>query len=150
MKTSIAALAALAVFAAPAFAADLPQPVKARQGQFNIMALNLGILGGMARGSVEYDAEAAQAAADSLVAVSMIAQPAMWPEGTDAMALDGTRAEPAIWENIDDVLAKWGEFGAAAEAMAAVAGTGKAAIGPNMGALGASCKGCHDTYRAPE
>ncbi|WP_323769178.1 cytochrome c [Antarctobacter sp.] len=150
MKSSFTALAALAVFAAPAFAQDLPQPVKARQGQFNIMALNLGVLGGMARGSVDYDAEAAQAAADSLVAVSKISQMAMWPEGSDADSIDGTRALPAIWGNIDDVMAKWADFGTAAEAMAAVAGTGKDAIGPNMGALGGACKACHDTYRAPE
>lgn len=150
MKTSFAALATLAVIAAPAFAQDLPQPVKARQGQFNIMALNLGILGGMARGSVDYDADAAQAAADSLVAVSKLSQAAMWADGTDAMSLDGTRAQPAIWENMDDFSAKWAAFGEAATAMASAAGTGKDAIGPNMGALGASCKGCHDTYRAPE
>ncbi|WP_417208222.1 c-type cytochrome [Antarctobacter sp.] len=150
MRSSFTALAALAVFAAPAFAQELPQPVKARQGQFNIMALNLGILGGMARGTVDYDAEAAQAAADSLVAVSMISQPALWPEGTDSSSIDGTRALPGIWDNIDDVMAKWAGFGEAAKAMAAVAGTGKDAIGPNMGALGAACKACHDTYRAPE
>lgn len=150
MKSSFAAFAALAVIAAPAFAQEVPQHVKARQGQFNIMALNLGILGGMARGSVDYDAAAAQAAADSLVAVSKIAQPAMWPEGSDAMSIDGTRAQPAIWENLDDVMAKWADFGTAAEAMAAVAGTGKEAIGPNMGAIGGACKACHDTYRAPE
>ncbi|SNR99828.1 c-type cytochrome [Antarctobacter heliothermus] len=150
MKSSFVALAALAVFATPTFAQELPQAVKARQGQFNIMALNLGILGGMARGTVDYDADAAQAAADSLVAVSMVSQPALWPEGTDSMSIDGTRAMPAIWENIDDVMAKWAGFGEAATAMAAVAGTGKDAIGPNMGALGAACKACHDTYRAPE
>ena len=42
------------------------RPVKARQGQFRILAINLGILGGMAKGETEYDAEAAQAAADTI------------------------------------------------------------------------------------
>ena len=104
MKTPFAALAILAVLGTPALAQDLPQPVKARQGQFNILALNLGVLGGMARGTVEYDAEAAQAAADSLVAVSTLSQGAMWPDGTDAGSIAGTRAKADIWGDMDDTL----------------------------------------------
>lgn len=150
MKRTFAALAATAVLmSTPAFA-EVPQEVKARQGQFNIMALNLGILGGMARGTVDYDADAAQAAADSLVAVASLAQAPMWTAGTDAMSIDGTRAQPAIWENLDDVLAKWAAFGDAAGKMAEAAGTGREALGPNLGALGGTCKACHDAYRAPE
>jgi cytochrome c556 len=125
MKRTFAALAATAVLLSTPALAEVPQAVKARQGQFNIMALNLGILGGMARGTVDYDAEAAQAAADSLVAVSNISQPALWPAGTDTMSIDGTRAMPAIWDNLDDVLAKWASFGEAATAMAAVAFIGR-------------------------
>lgn len=150
MKTTIAALAALAVLATPALAQELPQPVKARQGQFNIMALNLGILGNMARGTIEYDAETAQAAADSIVAVTTLDQSNMWPEGTDTMSIDGTRAEPAIWDNMDDVMSKWAALGEAATAMAEAAGTGRDALGPNMGSLGNACKDCHDNYREPE
>ena len=149
MKKTLATVAVLATLATGAVA-ELPQAVKARQGQFNLMALNLGILGGMAKGQIDYSAEAAQAAADNLVAVSSIHQAALWPEGTDNMSIDGTRAQPVIWENIDDVMAQWGAFGEAALAMQAAAGTGKDAIGPNMGKLGGSCKGCHDTYRAPQ
>ncbi|MFY9237472.1 MAG: cytochrome c [Roseovarius sp.] len=107
---------------------DFTAQLKARQGQFRIMAINLGILGGMAQGKMDYDAVAAQAAADTLVAVSMIQQGPMWPAGTDNMAIDGTRAQPTIWEQNDDFLAKWGDFGAAAKAMqAAVGGGGRGA-----------------------
>jgi len=41
---------ALAAPGTAAFAHDVPDAVKARQGQFRIMAINLGILGDMARG----------------------------------------------------------------------------------------------------
>ncbi|MGH1413159.1 MAG: c-type cytochrome [Pelagimonas sp.] len=154
MKKSFATVAVLASLATTAFTAtamaDVPQAVKARQGQFNIMALNLGILGGMAKGQVEYDAEAAQAAADALVAVSMINQAPMWPAGTDNMSIEGTRALPAMWDNVEDAMGNWAAFGEAAKAMQAAAGMGKDKIGPNMGKLGGSCKGCHDTYRAPK
>jgi cytochrome c556 len=126
---------------------DLPMPVEARQGQFAMMGLNIGVLVGMVRGERDYDAAQAQAAADNLVAISMIDQSFHWPEGTDSDSLEGTRALPAIWENLPDVIAKWEAFGAAAEGVADVAGGGldgmRAAIGP----LGASCSACHDAYR---
>ncbi|WP_375258118.1 c-type cytochrome [Citreimonas sp.] len=153
MKTLIAAAsvaAALVVPATASFAQDVPDAVKARQGQFRIMAINLGILGEMARGNTEYDAEAAQNAADTLVAISGVHQPPLWPEGTDTMSIDGTRAEPGIWENLDDVLSKWSDFGDAAAQLQTVAADGQQALGPALGQVGNACKACHDTYRAPE
>lgn len=131
-------------------AQSIPGEVKARQGQFRIMAINLGILGAMAKGQMEYDAEAAQAAADSLVGVAMVNQVPLWPAGTDNVAMAGiTRALPAAWDNFDDVAAKWAAFGeAAAEAQAGVGG-GQEAIGPLLGKLGGTCKACHDAYRGP-
>ena len=79
-KTAIAGAAVVAMVAAGAYAQGAGDAsVKARQGQFNIMLLNLMTLGGMARGRVDFDADAAQAAADSLVAVSMIQQAPLWP-----------------------------------------------------------------------
>ncbi|HBT00154.1 c-type cytochrome [Salipiger marinus] len=152
MKMTIAAAAGVALLATGALAQeqDLSGNVKARQGQFRIMAINLGILGDMAQGKTEYDAEAAQAAADTLVAVSTINQPPLWPEGSSEMDMDGTRAKAEIWDNMDDFASKWAGFGEAASAMQQVAATGQEAIGPAMGGLGGACKACHDTYRAPQ
>ena len=150
MTKLFAVAAATALLTTSAFAQEIPQAVKARQGQFNILALNLGVLGGMARGTVDFDQEAAQAAADSLVAVSMVSQHAMWPEGTSAADMDGTRAKAEIWSDMADFESKWAALGEAATAMQAGIGEGQAAIGPNMGPLGNACKDCHDTYRAPE
>lgn len=149
MKTSLATLAAVAMLAGAAQAQTLPKEVKARQGQFQIMAINVGILGAMAKGAVPFDETAAQAAAKSLVGVSMINPAPLFPEGTDAMAINGTRAEPAIWENLPDVLAKWDAFGAAAAQMQTAAAEGPQAIGAALGPLGGTCKACHDAYRAP-
>lgn len=150
MKFTFAALAATAVVLSTPALAEAPQAVKARQGQFNILALNLGVLGGMARGTVEYDAAAAQTAADSLVAISGLSQAAMWPDGTSADDIAETRAKADIWADMADFESKWAALGEAATAMAAAAGSGREGIGPNMGALGGACKNCHDTYRAPE
>lgn len=144
-----AALTALACGSAAYAQSDFSGELKARQGQFRILAINLGILGDMAQGKTEYDAEAAQAAADTLVAVSMIQQPPMWPEGSDDMSLDGTRAQVTIWEQRDDFLSKWADLGTAVEAMQASASNGQEALGPLMGQVGGACKACHDNHRAP-
>ena len=122
-------LAASAVIVATGFgtatiAQDLPMPVQARQGQFKMMGLNIGVLVAMARGEADYDADRAQAAADNLVTLSSIDQSFHWPEGSDNMTLVGTRALPEIWDNLPDVLDKWGAFGAAADGLAAAAGEG--------------------------
>jgi cytochrome c556 len=146
----LTAISALALGATSVLAQDLPFPVQARQGQFKVMALNLGVLGNMARGNTDYDAEAAQTAADNLVTMSRIDQSFHWPEGTDNFALDGTRALPAIWENLPDVLDKWQAFGAAAEGLAEVAGDGLDPMRASLGSVGDSCSACHDDYRESE
>ncbi len=141
---------ALGALALPAIAQDFAGEVGARQGMFKIMGLNVGVLGGMARGNIPYDAEAAQVAADNLVAVSGINPLNMFPAGSDNAALGTTRAKPEIWANVPDVGAKWAAFGEAAVAMQAAAGTGAEAIGPALGALGGTCQSCHEAYRGPE
>ncbi|HKK97187.1 MAG TPA: cytochrome c [Marivita sp.] len=148
VKTMVA-LAAMVSGTAVYAQDDFSGQLKARQGQFRIMAINLGILGSMAKGEMEYSAKAAQNAADSLVAVSMVHQPPLWPEGSDGMAIDGTRAEASIWDENEDFLSKWADFGTAAQAMQASAGDGQDALGPLMGQVGGTCKACHDNHRAP-
>lgn len=148
MKPLFAAIAATAI-ALPAIAQaqSIENAIAARQGQFQIMLLSLQTVGGMARGNVPYDAEAAQVAADNLVSVSMLHPGPFWPEGSDNMSVEGTRALPAIWDNLDDVVSIWEDFGAAAEGLQAVAGDGQAALGPALGQVGATCNACHDNYR---
>ena len=136
--------------ATPAAAQEFDGHLKARQGMFRIMAINLGIIGDMAKGDTEYDAEQATMAADNLHAVSMINPLILFPEGSDAEAIDGTRALPAIWENTDDVGSKWADLGEAVSGLQEVAGDGREALGPALGPVGNACKACHDEYRASE
>lgn len=149
-KMMVGVLAAgLVMPAVPTFAQDHSGAIKARQGQFRLMALNLGILGAMAKGEMDYDAELAQIAADNLVTVSMINQMTNWPQGSDNGAVEGTRALPVIWENLPDVISKWEDFGTSAQAMQAAAGDGVDGIRGAIGQVGGACKACHDKYRAP-
>lgn len=142
--------AAVALCALPVAAQEFENQVNARQGQMKVMALNLGILGGMARGNMPYDADAAVTAAENLVVISQLDQTAMWPEGSDNVMLDTTRAQPSIWDNNADFLAKWEEFGTQAAAIVDVVGTGQEALGPALGGLGGTCQACHEAHRGPE
>ena len=65
------------------------------------------------------------------------------------MSIDGTRAMPEIWENLPDVIAKWDAFGAAAQGLAEVAGTGLEPMRAALGPVGGTCGACHDAYRQP-
>lgn len=144
--TALAA-AALALMPSLASAQDLDPNIAARHAQMDLLAYNLGVVGGMAQGRVPYDATAAQAAATNLYHLAALDHTAMWAEGTDTMSADGTRALPAIWDNMDDFNARYAALLAASEGMMNAAGTDLASLQGAMGALGASCGGCHQTYR---
>ncbi|WP_425085770.1 c-type cytochrome [Ruegeria profundi] len=124
--------------------------VKARTSIMQLYAFNLGTLGGMAKGEVDYDAEAATRAANNLVVLTQIDQSAMWPQGSDNVSDPSSRALPAIWENFPDVGAKGQAMADAAVAMQAAAGQDVEALKAAMGDLGGSCSACHKAYRAPK
>lgn len=146
LKVSIAAV----VLASPVLAQDVPQAVKARQGLMDMNGINAGVLFAMAQGKRDYDAEAAKTAAGNIVLLASINQNNLWPEGTDADALPSqTRALPAIWTNYPDIEEKAKAWLAAAQAAESAAGNGLEALQAAIPALGASCKACHDDYRAP-
>jgi len=144
--------AALALPFATAALSDADNPfaanIAARQGQMRIQAFNIGVLVAMARGEAEYDAAAAQTAASNIAAISQMDGRAYWPAGSDTAALgDVTRALPEIWQDMAGFGGAWGDFGAAATAMNAVAGDGLGALQGALGPLGQSCAACHRTYQ---
>jgi cytochrome c556 len=90
----------------------------------------------------------AEAAATNLVTLSALAQN-HWPEGSDSFSIDGTRALPAIWEDMADFEQKWAAFGSQAAALADAAPNGAEGLGAAVGALGQTCQSCHEAYREP-
>ena len=62
--------------------------------------------------------------------------------------VEKTRAKAEIWTDRADFDRLLGEARSAAAALAKV--SDEAAYRPALGALGQSCKACHDMYRAPE
>ena len=133
-----------------AFAQQKNPAVKARQAQMDLFVFEAGYLGAMAQGKAPYDADAAQKAADSLVALTQVDQSRYWVKGTDSDSIEGTRALPDIMANPDDVTQHLAKLSEAAMAVQKVAGTGQDALGQAIGPVFAACGGCHKAYRMPD
>ena len=125
--------------------------VKARQSHMQLYAFNVGALGAMAKGEVEYDAEVAQAAADNLAALASLNQSRYWVPGTSNAELgEETRALPAIWEEGSKAGEISGQLREATAALASVAGDGQEALAAGLGPVGEACGACHKAHRQAE
>lgn len=137
-----AACGALSLPAAAQFAKS-EDAIKYRQSAMFVMAQHFGRLGAMANGRAPYDAAAAAANADVVVAMAKL------PWAGFGTGTEGGKAKPEIWKEQP----KFKEFNEKMQAetvkLAAAAKAGnldalKAAFGPT----GASCKACHDDFRS--
>ena len=147
--TKICLTALSLTFMAPVFAADDPndKAIKARQGEMQLRSFNAGPLFGMAKGKMAYNAELASTLANNLLLQTKINLDRAWPQGTDNTAYKKTDALPEIWSTYPEIVEKNKDYVDAVQALAAVAGNGQDALKSKIGALGKSCKGCHDDYR---
>lgn len=149
-KILIIAAAALIGLTGAVAAEDAPftKEIKARQGLMSINALSIGILAGMAKGDVPYDATQAQTAADAIVGVYKLDLPMLWPAGSDNAANPATNALPAIWAADSTIMEKIEGWETASLAMQAAAGKDLASLQGAMDGLGGSCGACHKAFRA--
>ncbi|MEX0339731.1 MAG: cytochrome c [Arenibacterium sp.] len=148
---AIAACAATAVFSGGHADKAAMAAVKARKATMTLYAFELGALGGMAKGDIEYDADAAKAAASNLAKISSMNQMRLWMPGTSTAELgDATGALPAIWESGSKAADIGKELAMAAAAMESAAGEGLDSLRGAIGAVGKTCGACHDDYRKPQ
>ena len=142
----------LAVATIPAYAGDddpNEKAIKARRAVMQLHSWYGGTLFAMAKGKIEYNAEAAATAAANLKMVVNADGSNMWPEGSHNEAYPGkTRALEKGWTDYDPKYHT--AMVEAADAMAAAAGNGLDALRANIGAVGDGCSGCHDAYRAED
>ncbi len=124
--------------------------VNARQAQMQLIGYHTGILGAMAKGETEYNAEEAKAAASNLHAAAMLNTSTMWIEGTEQGTAKDTRAKAEIWTDAAGFAEKFAALEKASAAMIDAAGTDVDSLKAGMGAIGGACKACHETYRGPE
>lgn len=120
--------------------------IEYRQCAYEVMGWNFGKMKAMVQGTVPYDKEAFIKRADIVALVATLPLEGFGP-GTDKGA--PTKAKPEIWTKMDDFKAKMTKMNDEATKLAAVAKTGSLdEIKKQFGATGASCKACHDDYKA--
>ncbi len=118
-----------------------------RSTAFKNMMPNFSAMGKVVKGEEPYQPEAFKAMADTFLSESQ--EPfkhfTQDPDGQTGDAL------PNIWSDATAYKAEEDKFHAAVANLHTVAqGTDLEAIKVAYGAVGASCKSCHDTYRKPK
>lgn len=136
-------------------AADAPTPeqkaatdIANRQAVFKLLSVAQAPLGGMARGTTPYDADAAKLAAERVAMLaSMI--PALFTPETVGLAADAkTRAADTIWANKADFDKLSADLVAGAEAALGILNTqGEAGVRDAVAQIGPKCGACHDRFR---
>jgi len=142
---SLAVAAACAAMSLPA-AAQFAKPedaIKYRQSSLFVMSQHFGRLGAMANGRAPYDAAAAAANAE------VVADMAKLPWAGFSAGAEGGKAKPDIWkedakfkERQQKLLEETGKLVTAAKA------GNLDALKAQFGPTAASCKACHDSFRA--
>ena len=150
VTTRIVLLLALFGLTSTGFAAKDPneKAIKARQGEMQLRAFNAGPLFGMSKGQVEYDAALASKLAGNLKLLLDLDNGAAWAAGSHNEAYPGkTTALPKVWDTYPEIAEYGKNYAKAVNELAAVAGDGLDALKSKIGALGKSCKACHDDFR---
>jgi len=142
-------LAAAAVTLAAPASAQFAKPedaVKYRKSAMTIMATHFGRVAAMANGRFPFDAKVA--ADNAAVAESMSKLPwAAFVEGSDK---GDTRAKPEIWSDAAKFKDANEKLQGEMTKLSAAAKTGNLdSIKAAVGAVGGSCKACHDAFQKP-
>jgi len=116
-----------------------------RQGLLEVVGFYIGPIVGMAREQIPYDADVVKANAENMAALLPMIHD-VFRNDTSSFELD-TEALAGIWSNTEDFNAKATTAAENAAALAAATAEGQGAAMKAFGALGGSCKACHDEYR---
>jgi len=140
-----AALAGGALVATPALAqfAKAEDAIDYRQSAFTVMANHMGRLSAMAKGEKPFDAAAAQASAQLIATMSKLPWEAFTP-GSDG-GFSNVKGDP--WKNAADFKSLQDRLMGETAKLPESAGSLET-LRKQLGATGASCKACHDKYRA--
>ncbi len=139
--TKIAALCLIAAAGAAAAKEGVTNPVvKARMETMDTIRVNTGTLGNMASGKAPFDPAAATAAKTALAAAAAEI-PVKFQANEDDPVSEGS---PKIWQDYADFTSRAEALLAAAEAVDTSTLQG---VQAGMGAVGGTCKACHEVYR---
>ncbi|WFM69696.1 cytochrome c [Halomonas sp. CKK8] len=146
----IAATLTTALLASTSSQADVDKAIEYRQDALGVMAWQIGPLGDMAQGKIDYDAETFARRAENLAAVA----PLPW-EGFVEGSLRGgdhgvdTDALADIADDREDFESRQQTLIEETATLAELArGDDFAAMRRQVATVADTCKGCHDNYRA--
>ena len=150
MKKAVVAAVVVALGAAAGAAVAQVKPdvlVKQRQSAMTLIGKYFGPLGGMAQGKVPFDAKIVQRNADYLDALSQMP----WDGFDPSTKGEKSRALPAIFEQPGKFKDAADRFQSEVDKLQQAAkGGDENAIKAQIGAVGKSCAGCHDNFRAKQ
>jgi cytochrome c556 len=136
-------LAGLALSLGALTTAQAADPIAERQALMKANGAAMKTIVQMVQGKTPFDAAAAQAAFEKIVA-DMKTFPSLFPEGSDQ---GKTTASPAIWQDKAGFEALAAKLGADATAGAAAAAGGLDAVKASAAAVGSNCQSCHEKFR---
>ncbi|KHQ52000.1 Cytochrome c [Mameliella alba] len=143
MKKTALALSMIALgTAALAHSGVTNKDVMARMMVMSTISDQMKLIGSMAKGEADFDAEAVNSAL-----IEIAAQSAQIPSMFETKALDPkSEALPSIWTEFDSFTQRARETEAVAERLAGTV-TGPDDLGPVLHQVGETCKSCHSTFR---
>ena len=143
---SLVLAAAAVTLSAPASAqfAKPEDAIKYRKSALTVMATHFGRVAAMANGRIPFNADAA--ASNAAIAESMSKLP--WAAFMEGSGTGDTKAKPEIWTDNAKFKTAYETMQGEMTKFAAVAKGGNIdAIKAAAGAVGGSCKACHDNFR---
>jgi len=140
-KLALAAMLAVGVTGVSMAEVDADAVIKYRKAAFTVAGWNMGTLGGMLKGEIEYSPEEAVAAAKRINEIAK-AVGATFIDGT----YEGTKVNPKITDNRAEFDADLAAFIEQSGAMVEASGD-KKTMAAQMGKLGGTCKSCHDAFK---
>jgi len=138
------ALTAVLVVGMATVAAGQADPIKARQAMMKANGGAVGSLVKIVKGESQFDATTVKTALETLHNSTTYAE--LFPVGSDQ---GDTKALPTVWSDNAGFKAALAKMIAADEALIANPPKDVDGVKAALGALGPTCKGCHDTYRKP-
>lgn len=140
-KLVLATLLAVGMTGTAMAEVDKDAVIKYRQSAFTVAGWNMGVLGGMLKGDIEYNADEAKAAAVRINEMAKLVGDT-FIDGT----YEGSNAKAEIADEKEKFNGMLENFVKESEAMLTAASE-KKTLAPQMGKLGGTCKTCHDDFK---
>lgn len=147
-KAMVVAAGLLTLNMAQAELFDPEDAVQYRQALYQVISAQTGVMGGMVRGDLEFDAEEISQRADNIAQAAALLPETYFPA---TQGVSDSRMRDRAWNNMEDFQSKGQDFGKALEELIQASSADdfdQAKARPVVGALVQSCRSCHDDYRA--